>query len=382
MRNAGFGLPQRSGTPEPWVKKLADDGYSYFYLNQITQEIQWTRPVRNDVPSTNGAGTPIPSTNSHSRTKRSSVYSDTSDIQPFENGTIQKPRLNGHSHQAAPSSDPYAPTRSHQQTQSLPTPETTVAERIAQALQKQLQPPDLESITDLSAIARNAIQAIINNVHSPNRRPNDGERMDELIFGVVDSVRNLLYVSPAPTGQIPPHVIPREARQPKSSSSSASPLKPAQRKVTATLSRLVLSARAMQYDAGSVISDTLNRIEVDAEELERAIMAFVLEVQRLQHSTPTDATQRSLKRLHGTFSTTYVGLGLVGAGAAGTWTGFGFVPIDDSMLPQRHLGPEVVQELASYLQQLDGHFSTLGRYIGSNSETPGMFEASTESTRY
>ncbi|KAJ7482105.1 hypothetical protein B0H11DRAFT_1679512, partial [Mycena galericulata] len=95
------------------------------------------------------------------------------------------------------------------------------------------------------------------------------------------------------------------------------------------LSRLVLSARALQYDAGSTVSDTLERIEVDsAEELERAILSFVLEVQRMQHSSP-NVTDPKLKRLYGVFSTANIGLGLVGAGAGGSRKGFGWVSLGD-----------------------------------------------------
>jgi hypothetical protein len=37
-------LFRRAGTPEPWVKKLADDGMSYYYWNKINGQIEWTRP--------------------------------------------------------------------------------------------------------------------------------------------------------------------------------------------------------------------------------------------------------------------------------------------------------------------------------------------------
>ncbi|KAH8825070.1 ras GEF [Flagelloscypha sp. PMI_526] len=350
---AGFGLPRTTGTPEPWVRRLADDGYAYYYFNKITQEVQWTRP--DPAIGTTKSGTPIPA--AVPSFNRSSVYSDSSDIQPFDS---VGPRQNGVSQWSPPpaSAEQTSPAAAAQQRAPVRPSrqsEISAAERIAHSLQKTLQPPEQDSVTDLSALARNAIQSIVNNVHSPNRR---AEEMDNLISAVVDCVRNLLYVSAAPTGQIPPAVLPREARDSKLPSSS-SPLKPGPTQV--------LSARAMRYDAGSQISETLNRIEVDAEELERAIMSFVLEVQRLQHATPTGPTQRTLKRLHGVFSVNNIGLGLVGAGAAGAWSGFGFVPVDDTSTPQRNLGPEVVQELAAYLQQLDGHFSTLGKFIGSTS---------------
>jgi son of sevenless-like protein len=247
--------------------------------------------------------------------------------------------------------------------------ELTSAERIAQSLQQALAPAPAELVTDLSAIARGAIQAVVENIQSTSggRRPQEDRRMDELVSGVVLSVRNLLYISAAPTGQIPPNVLPRSVRDGKPSS-AASPLKPAQRKVTATLSRLVLSARAIQYDAGSTVSETLNRIEVDAEELERAILSFVLEVQRTQHSTPSMADHKALKRLRGVFMTANVGLGRVGAGAAGSWKGFGWVSLGDDEAPREVLGTEVVNEVGSLTQELDRDFEALENAIRAEDE--------------
>ncbi|KZV84214.1 hypothetical protein EXIGLDRAFT_753975, partial [Exidia glandulosa HHB12029] len=70
---AAFGIPGgRAGTPEPWRKRLADDGRSYYYLNEHTGEITWTRPV--DTPAT--------SVSDDGEGKRYSVYSDSSDVYP------------------------------------------------------------------------------------------------------------------------------------------------------------------------------------------------------------------------------------------------------------------------------------------------------------
>lgn len=389
----GFGLLRRTGTPDPWVKKLADDGLSYYYFNKSDGSVQWTRPehprtTRDRSNSSNAQPptserTPIaplastlqpqparrtPPTVPH-QSSRLSVYSDDSDIHPLDPGLITRPLLNGHPHRRP---DPPNPRQAF-------TTELTSAERIAQSLQQALASPPPELVTDLSAIAKGSIQAVVDNIqlNGMSRRGEQDRRMDELIYGVVNAVRNLLYVSASPTGQIPSHVVPREARdliKPPSSSQSA--LKPAQRKVTATLSRLVLSARAMQYDSGSSMSDTLNRIEVDAEELERAVLSFVLEVQRIQHSATPDSTDaKANKRLRGVFLTANVGLGLVGSGAAGSWKGLGWVSLDDEAeAPRRALGTEVVTELASYQRQLDGNFVTLGRVLRSPDETPGRTE--------
>ncbi|KAK0464469.1 ras guanine nucleotide exchange factor domain-containing protein [Desarmillaria tabescens] len=362
---AGFGLPRRTGTPEPWVKKLADDGMSYFYYNKVDGSVQWTRP---EIPRTHSSKTPTQPSHTTSSvprpqsfqpgdTNRFSVFSDSSDIQPLDNARNFRSDTNGHS----------GPVQQPAYVDSL-VMELTGAERIAQLLQKALAPPPPEILTDLSATAKNAIQAVVDNIQLNGimRRTEDDRKMDDMIHAVVLAVRNLLYVSAIPTGQIPNHVLPRSAheREIKAAQSTPSPLKPAQRKVTATLSRLVLSARAMQYDSGSSLSDTLNRIEVDADELERAVISFVLEVQRNRSSAASET--KPDKRLYGVFSTANIGLGLVGAGAAGTWKGFGWVSLDaDEQNPQKVLSTEVANEVGSHVAQLNYQFVQLGTTLKS-----------------
>ncbi|RDB17922.1 Cell division control protein 25 [Hypsizygus marmoreus] len=355
---AGFGIPRRTGTPEPWVRKLADDGRSYYYYNKLDGRVQWTRPEGRD-PSQEDPSSVPQSTSSTSLSRqvnsnrRLSVYSDDSDIQPLDHLPPSHPQQsNGQSsHSQEPQTRP-APT-------DTAFTDYATAERVARSLQQTLAPPPPESITDLSAVAKSAIQAVVNNIQLNGlaRRSEEDRRMDDLIYSVVLAVRNLLYVSAVPTPQIPSNVLPREVRD-VPAPSSQSPLKPAQRKVTATLSRLVLSARAMQYDSGSLIADTLSRIEVDAEDLERAVLSFVLEVQRVEHSSNPET--KPLKRLHGAFGTANIGLGLVGAGAAGRWKGFGWVSLDeDQATSRRVLGPEVISELKIHLAKLDVQFQHL-----------------------
>jgi son of sevenless-like protein len=378
---AGFGVRRRSNTPEPWIRKLADDGMSYYYFNKLDGQVQWTRPegtqarersipTKNLTPGNQDTSSRLrsgPQSRQPNDTARLSVYSDDSDIQPLDPGrsTRRQPDDRARSRRESPPKPVY---------DEKIVMELTSAERIAQSLQQALSPPLPEPVTDLSAIVRGAIRAVVENiqVNGLTRRPEEDQKMDELIYGVVLAVRNLLYVSASPTGQIPNNFIPRDARDTKTNVLSQSPLKPAQRKVTATLSRLVLSARAMQYDSGSSISDTLNRIEVDAEELERAVAAFVLEVQRSQHSLPEGPETKPPKRLRGVFMTANVGLGLVGAGAAGGWKGFGWVSLDDEdEAPRGTLGTEVVTELGSYLSQLEDRFISLGLAIRNSDDNSG-----------
>ncbi|KAL0573470.1 cell division cycle-related protein [Marasmius crinis-equi] len=362
---AGFGLLRRTGTPEPWVKKLADDGMSYYYYNKEDGTVQWTRPElspngpRASTPqayANNSTPQPPQRTQNINGTRRLSVYSDTSEIHPDPD--TARPHINGFHNE-----------RSSEQT---PTPiakpeelELTSAERIAQSLQQALAPPPPDLITDISASARASIHAVVDNIQSTatNRTADDDRRMDDLIHSVVLAVRNLQYVAAVPTGQIPSNVLPRDARDLKLPSSN-SPLKPHQRKVTATLSRLVLSARAIQYDSGSSSPDTLNRIEMDAEELERAVLAFVLEVQRMQHSGPDGPVLPPTKRLKAVFDTANIGLGLPGAGAAATWKGFGWLSMDDEQkAPQTVLRLEVIDEVSESCNRIYGSLGQLSEAV-------------------
>ncbi|KAM6494104.1 Ras guanine nucleotide exchange factor domain containing protein [Amanita muscaria] len=343
---AGFDFFNRSGTPEPWIKRLADDGYTYYYFNKSDGSVQWTRPELNGaIPRDRGESvsqsTPLSPTqdsiNKFPDSSQLSVYSDDSDMQSVVTDS-RKLRSNDAIKKKGPTST------------SISKGQETSAERIAKSLQQALAPPPPRLVTDLSAAAKFAIQAVVENIR-PNdltRRSEDDRRMDDLINYVVHAVRDLLYVSAAPTGHIPSSALPPGCKDYKLPSQS--PLKPAQRKVTATLSRLVLSARAMQYDSGATVNDTISRIQSDAEELEKAVLSFVLEVQRTQHTS--DA--RPLKRLAGVFSAINIGLGLIGAGAAGTWKGFGWVPLsDDQNLPKRLLTPDVTSELGSLVSRLE-----------------------------
>ena len=371
---AGFGIPRHTGTPEPWVRKLADDGMSYYYLNKTDGKVQLIRPQapRQTLPppmakssSQSSLQSSFSSTSQPRlphRRNRHSIYSDDSDVQPLD--ALPSPRNAGET----------ASSRERgQKPPSIETvaPDHTSAERIARSLQEALAPDPPEVVPQLSAIAKSAIDAVVNNIRLRGlaRRPEDDRRMDELINNVVLAVRNLLYISAVPTGQIPVDALPRGAREP-SAPASQSPLKPAQRKVTATLSRLVLSARAMQYDAGSLIADTLHRIEVDAEELEKAVFSFALHAQRTRD--PASQEAKSLKRLYGVFGTSNIGLGLVGGGVAGRWKGFGWVAVSEPRSSSRRmLGPEVISELKLYLADLDEQFQFLIQTMQTADQSSG-----------
>ncbi|KAG6841265.1 hypothetical protein C0991_000405 [Blastosporella zonata] len=354
---AGFGIPRRTGTPEPWVRKLHDDGKSWYFFNKVDGRIEWTRPeAAPRTSSQSSSSSPARSgVVNGNNAKRHSVYSDDSDIQPFE-PLSRRPTTNGHPANPPPEYQPQPFTR------TIPPPDYTTAERIAQSLQKAVAPPNPEHITELAAVTKSAIQAVINNVqlNGVARRPEEDRKMNEMIHNVVHVVRNLLYALAVQNLQIPPNVLPWDADLP---STSQSPLKPAQRKVTATLSRLVLSARAIQYDSGLLIADTLGRIEVDAEGLEKDVTAFIQQVQQLETSAEVPRRKHP-KRLQGVFSPANIGPGLVGAGAGGRWKGFGWVPVEEDPASSRSvLGIEVISDLKESSNLLDIQFQYVLRAL-------------------
>lgn len=380
---AGFGVLRRSGTPEPWIRRLADDGRSYFYLNKLTGQVSWTLPEA-EVSAMRGRARALTSSSttssefySHDETDQvtrsrsdsaarqdrglrsrhqsppehisdsddSAVYSSDPDVSPSTSRSSQ----NGQRDELAPA------------VQGNPALELTAAERIAQSLQQSLAPSPPDLVSDLSHIARDAIATVVKKNQSlagASRRSDHAQALDNLIKMVVVAVRNLLYISAPPSGHIPNQLMPRDARDRRETTAAQTLLKPAQRKVTATLSKLVLSARAMEYDSGPAAQETASRIESDAEELDRAIVAFVIEIQRY-HSEQQQATVGA-KRVQGCFSVTHVGVGLVGAGHAGTWKGFGWVPMDDpEEFPQTVLSSDAYSEFKTYMVSVQAKFGGL-----------------------
>ncbi|KAF9013345.1 ras guanine nucleotide exchange factor domain-containing protein [Cyathus striatus] len=353
----GFGVPRSTGTPEPWVRRLADDGMSYYYFNKLDERMQWPRPEAPERPPAAAASSsrpypviPIASTESSADKSRLSVYSDDSDVAPLDHLRPKarlEPQQNGSSRRIGESPPPPVAKTMPRHNAML---ELTTAERLAKSLQQALSPAPAEFVTDLSAVVKGSIQSAVDNIQNMGqvRRGDEDQRMDMLVSSVVQAVRNLVYISAPPTGQIP--LMPSQGRDAK-----ADALKHIHRKVTSTLSRFVLSARTIQYDSGSQFAETLSRAVADAFELEKAVFSFVSAVQRSQNTGPNASPDaKPSKRLEGVFSTANIGLGLVGAGAAGSWKGFGWVSLDDEHeTPQRILNSTGIAEIGSHLMKLD-----------------------------
>ncbi|KAI0754910.1 ras GEF [Daedaleopsis nitida] len=413
---AGFGIPKRTRTPEPWVRRLADDGMSYYYMNKLDGQISWTVPDDDGVPrelatkgspatssssiprngSSNGIARDVPppigrlrSGSSVSRTRdrsdssvdRLSIHSDDSDVYPSRRdraeSTTSGPRVANGVGRSNISSSASSSRSNHADPVVL---QLTAAEEAAKALQESLAPPSPETAVELSNQVRESIATVLRYLKTSSnpRRPDQYREVDQLVLRVVATVRNLLYVTATPSGHVPSHLYPRDSRDPRLASTGQtlqSHLKAAHRKVAGTLSKLVLSALAMQYDPGLSSSDKPNRMESDVAELERAVVAFVGEVQFFQEQhalTNTLSRSSGGKRLYGAFSTANIGTGLPGAGVAGDWRGFGYVAPDDGTdVPQRILNDDVVIEFRGSLKAMESRLGSLVislRYLDNHPE--------------
>ena len=251
--------------------------------------------------------------------------------------------------------------------------------QIARRLQHDLSPPPLPAITSYSEAACDAINAVVESFAERSRLANlqvnpsevvaQSAAMAHKVTLVVVAVRNLLYVSGTLTGPLPALA---NSHMGEDTDWVRSQIKPFQRKVTATLSKLVLSARAVNANPDWPATTSTGRVESDAAELERAVTTFVFEIQR------SAASQRA-KRLQGVLlpgeDGAGVGPGLIGAGTAGQWKGSGFVALagDRAYPPQRKLGREVVSELSNLRLQAEDKiaalFSSITQYKNASLRT-------------
>jgi son of sevenless-like protein len=291
------------------------------------------------------------------------VYSDHSEVNPFiANDDVRAGAGNNHIHglpRPGPPGGPGAPAAEEVLVHPL---------QIAHRLQHELAPPPLPAITAYSDAACEAIGAVVASFAERSRLASEQADASEVaaqsaamahkVTLVVVAVRNLLYVSGTLTGPLPAlansHMgMGMGGMGGEDTDWVRSQIKPFQRKVTATLSKLVLSARAVNAnpDWPATVATSTGRVESDAAELERAVTTFVFEIQR------SAASQRA-KRLHGRLLPDGVGPALLGAGAAAQWKGSGFVPLAPYP-PQRKLGREAVSELSNLRLQAEDRIAAL-----------------------
>jgi son of sevenless-like protein len=357
---------------------------SYYYVHAQTGHVRWTPPSPTSGPRTllredpNGRGARTdPYNNSGARTnsetgrqlaqnmRRASVYSDHSEVNPYDDL-----RPNPGNIRPLPRPGPPAETE-----------EVFVHPlQIARSLQHELSPPALPAISSYSEAACDAINAVVESFAERSRLASlqvdpsevvaQSAAMAHKVTLVVVAVRNLLYVSGTLTGPLPALA---NSHMGEDTDWVRSQIKPFQRKVTATLSKLVLSARAVNANPDWPATTSTGRVESDAAELERAVTTFVFEIQR------SAASQRA-KRLQGVLlpgeDGAGVGPGLIGAGNAGQWKGSGFVLLsgDRAYPPQRKLGREVVSELSNLRLQAEDKiaalFTSITQYKNASLRTP------------
>ncbi|KAG1879209.1 ras GEF [Suillus subluteus] len=222
------------------------------------------------------------------------------------------------------------------------------------SLEEVLSPRPPELISELLDRSQQAIRSVITHLQQFGipRVADDEVIVDSLISTAVASVRDLLYVSGPSFGQIPSHLVPKGSQDEQSTSTASHTLLvPAQRRAIATLSKFLLSARAILNDGPWSASDSIGNLATDATELERSVVDFV----SITQSCRCDELDcdKGPRHLQGYFSAPHAGLGKAGAGAAGAWKGFGWVTIDgNEEAPRRSLDSAVLNDIVRLVLQV------------------------------
>ncbi|CAE6530608.1 unnamed protein product [Rhizoctonia solani] len=299
---------RRTGTPEPWLKRLNDDGHT-FYENTVTGAIMRSRP---DASTQHSQASSTSELGLRSRNRAPKPATDQADTKPHI--------------------DP-------------------------EEVQRRLAPSDPDTIQSLVSVVKQAISQCMAIQDHALRAP--------IVAKVVIAVRNLLYVSgtmaPAPEVLSPlvSHFEPRESELPQAH------LNQYRGKVIATLSELVLGARAADSNQDDIKAQSY--VAIDAAELERAVDLFAAEA----HDGPIHRT------LRGVFSPTHVGRGAPGGGIGGQWRGSGFV----ERVP-RDLTPETCDQLRILGGELESALVCVQQGVSSVKETnPDGNDVSTIITR-
>jgi son of sevenless-like protein len=183
----------------------------------------------------------------------------------------------------------------------------------------------------------------------------DPDVLSERVDHAVLALRRLLYRSGTLVAGI-------KGSQPENDEILNTRLKPLQRKVTATLSKVVLSARAARFNP-SFASATLGRVQQDARDLDRTVVKFVEEVERC--NLPSLETRRITGVLLSGEGAAGVGIGLVGAGIGGGWKGLGYVPMEDAG-PSRRLAAGLITEFQDQKAILDEKAQVLASCFATN----------------
>jgi son of sevenless-like protein len=223
----------------------------------------------------------------------------------------------------------------------------------APTILQSLTPPAPELVSELSQRAQQCIHSVILYLRQFGipQVAEDEEIVDNLICAAITAVRDLLYVS----GPSFRRVGGRNTADRGASNASQTPLVPAQRRAVATLSKFVLSARAVLNDGPWIATDDVSQLSSDAEELERSVVEFVSIAQGVRGPEVVGP-----RRLHGYLTAPHADPAKAGAGTAGTWKGFGWVDIeDDEEAPCRNLNAVTFNELVNHISRVQERLCTL-----------------------
>jgi son of sevenless-like protein len=146
------------------------------------------------------------------------------------------------------------------------------------SLEEVLSPRPPELISELLDRSQQAVRSVITHLQQFGipRVADDEVIVDRLITAAIASVRDLLYVSGFSFGQIPSGLVPKGSQDQQSTSTASHTLLiPAQRRAIATLSKFLLSARAILNDGPWSTSDSIGNLATDATELEHSVADFV-----------------------------------------------------------------------------------------------------------
>lgn len=372
----------RSGTPEPWVKRLADDGLTFFYENTTTGEMRWTPPSpglpsRKPLPPKAVKEAPAISINGSNGMEQSLAPPPNSRGRPDSGSVFTQALLD--QRLRAPDSDidadqylnrlsvysddsevkPFSPQAAHfstlDQFPAIPVPPTLLADqKHALELQQQLPSPSEPTLAELSSAAEAAVREVVSATQAVAGASSEElgpttTVLSENVSNVVVAIRKLLTAftsTPIPatprttTEQAQPELLPVQLRRPR-------------QRVAATLSKLVLSTREVSASLDTSAPEALARVQNETTDLQVAINAFGSEVQKVT----SGPGRRSSGILVGGDVLAGLGLGSMGAGAAGGWKGFGFVPSD--RYPPKPLDQELLAELRKWAGRVEEHLSLL-----------------------
>ncbi|KAF8333499.1 ras guanine nucleotide exchange factor domain-containing protein [Cantharellus anzutake] len=369
-----LGHSSRSVDPEyestHWVRRLADDGVSVYWYNVHNGEISWAQPsVQISQPRSaaqHAFGLNGDVEDGYQALRRgftqdlfglgdtadkvlrgSSIYSDASDIQSLADASFDNDHVD-------------LATATFGVGDVLP--QTALAERNTRDLQTKLAPTSSEALVTYSNAAREAIRevtAIGAAYNGQDSSPtNNATLVMDRVTEVVLAVRNLLYISGTLASPLS-SLMPQTVEAAESVRSPMLELKPLQRKVTATLSKLVLSARANKTNSAWTLSEAGPRVDYDAAELDRAVVTFVTEVQ-------LQTAQSRVKRLRGVLESAEgpggVGLGSFGGGLGGHSKALGFVPAEDSS-ERQVLGRNLSSEFKALRARVAGSLLCLDEVV-------------------